>query len=57
MAWEVRPGHCLSAGKSPWAHVSQETPMLLVGDYQLAVVADGLGEPEIKATGSQDARY
>jgi GH15 family glucan-1,4-alpha-glucosidase len=27
VAWEVRPGHCLSAGKSPWAHVWQETPM------------------------------
>jgi Glycosyl hydrolases family 15 len=51
VAWEVRPGHCLSAGKSPWAHVSQETPMLLVGDYRLAVVCDGLGEPAIKSNG------
>ncbi len=47
VAWEVRPGHCLSAGKSPWAHVSQATPMLLVGDYRLAVVCDGLGEPAV----------
>lgn len=42
--WEVGPGHCLSAGRSPWAHTAQETPMLLVGDYHLAIVADGLGE-------------
>lgn len=47
VAWEVRPGHCLSAGKSPWAYVSQETPMLLVGDYRLGVVCDGLGAPAV----------
>jgi GH15 family glucan-1,4-alpha-glucosidase len=50
LAWEVRPGHCLSAGKSPWGHVSQETPVLLVGDYRLAVVCDGLGDLAV-ATG------
>jgi GH15 family glucan-1,4-alpha-glucosidase len=47
LAWEVRPGHCLSAGRSPWAHVWEETPVLLVGDYRLAVVCDGLGEPAV----------
>ena len=47
VAWEVHPGHCLSARKSPWGHISQETPMLLVGDYRLAVVCDGLGEPAV----------
>jgi GH15 family glucan-1,4-alpha-glucosidase len=41
--WEVGPGHCLSSGRSPWAHAAQATPMLLVGDYHLAIVADGLG--------------
>ncbi len=47
-AWVVAPGHCLSAGKRPWAHVRQQTPMLLVGDYHLAVVAEGLGEPVVE---------
>lgn len=45
LAWEVHPGHCLSADKRPWAHLREQVPMLLVGDYHLAVVADGLGEP------------
>lgn len=44
LAWEVHPGHCLSADKRPWAHLREQVPMLLVGDYHLAVVADGLGE-------------
>ncbi len=48
LAWAVHPGHCLAASKRPWAHVRQQTPMLLVGDYHLAVVVDGLGEPEVK---------
>ena len=47
LAWNVGPGHCLSAGKSPWAHVREAAPMLLVGDYHLAVVAEGLGEPAV----------
>lgn len=47
LAWEVRPGHCLSAAKSPWAHLAQGRPMLLVGDYRLAVVTEGLGEPTV----------
>jgi GH15 family glucan-1,4-alpha-glucosidase len=51
LAWAVKPGHCLSAGTSPWAHVSQATPVLLVGDYHLAVVAEGFGEPEVQSDG------
>jgi GH15 family glucan-1,4-alpha-glucosidase len=47
LAWTVRPGHCLSADNRPWAHLRQQTPMLLIGEYQLGVVADGLGEPTI----------
>jgi GH15 family glucan-1,4-alpha-glucosidase len=49
VAWEVRPGHCLAAAKSPWAHLAGETPMLLVGDYHLAVVCDGLGKPTVNS--------
>ncbi len=49
LAWEVRPGHCLSAGQSPWAHVRREIPVLLVGDSHLAVVAEGVGEPEVQS--------
>jgi GH15 family glucan-1,4-alpha-glucosidase len=45
LAWAVRPGHCLSGSKRPWACMRQRTPMLLVGDYHLAVVALGVGEP------------
>jgi GH15 family glucan-1,4-alpha-glucosidase len=45
LAWAVRPGHCLSAGRRPWACMRQRTPTLLVGDYHLAVVALGVGEP------------
>ncbi len=51
LAWEVRPGHCMSGGKSPWAHVRGEIPVLIVGDYHLAVVAEGLGEPDIASGG------
>ena len=47
VAWEVAPGLCLSAAKSPWAHVAQGQPVLLVGDYRLAVVTDGLGAPTV----------
>ena len=47
LAWSVGPGHCLSTAASPWAHVSRATPVLLVGDYHLAVVAEGLGEPDV----------
>lgn len=43
LAWEIRPGHCLTLHARPWAHVRRESPALLVGDYQLAVVHDGLG--------------
>jgi hypothetical protein len=48
VAWEVRPGHRLSAARSPWAYVAQQTPMLMVGDCRLAVVSDGLGEPTVR---------
>ena len=48
LAWEVRPGHCLSAGKSPWAYMRHDTPVFLVGDYHLAVVAEGAGEPDVQ---------
>lgn len=51
LAWAVQPGHCLSPGKRPWAHLREQTPMLLVGDKQLAVVVDGLGEPSIDGGG------
>ncbi len=49
VTWEVRFGHCLSGTKSPWACVAAETPMLLVGDYRLAVVCEGLGESAINS--------
>ncbi len=48
LAWTVHPGHCLSSGTRPWAHMREQTPMLLVGAYQLAVVAEGLGEPTLE---------
>ena len=47
LTWAVRPGHCLSASVNPWAHVAQGHPMVLVGDFRLAVVTDGLGEPTV----------
>ena len=49
VAWEVRPGHCLSAAKSPRAYVAGKTPVLLVGDYRLAAVCDGFGEPAVSS--------
>jgi GH15 family glucan-1,4-alpha-glucosidase len=49
VAWAVRPGHCLSMAKSPWAYVARKTPMLMVGEYRLAVVCAGLGEPTINS--------
>lgn len=49
LAWEVRPGHCLTLHTRPWAHARHRHPVLLVGDYQLAVVHDGLGQPRIEA--------
>ena len=48
LAWAVRPGHCLSLSKRPWAHLRGQTPTLLVGAYQLAVVTEGLGEPGLE---------
>ena len=47
VAWAVHPGHCLSSGASPWAHVVEEVPVILVGDYHLAVVTDQLGDPTV----------
>lgn len=48
VAWAVHPGHCLSSGASPWAHASEAVPVILVGDYHLAVVTDGLGDPTVE---------
>jgi GH15 family glucan-1,4-alpha-glucosidase len=44
MAWSVRPGHRLSAGIRPWARIERGLTLLTVGDQQLAVVTDGVGE-------------
>lgn len=44
MRWSVRPGHGL-AGLRPWCHLHGGQARILVGDRELAVVADGIGEP------------
>jgi GH15 family glucan-1,4-alpha-glucosidase len=49
LAWAVSPGHRLSPSRRPWTRGDQGTPLLLVGDVQLAVVSDGLGEPVLGA--------
>lgn len=46
MRWSVRPGHGLQ-GLNPWCHLDGGVPRLLVGDRQLVVVTDGLGEPTV----------
>ncbi|MGI8863770.1 MAG: glycoside hydrolase family 15 protein [Solirubrobacteraceae bacterium] len=48
LAWVVKPGHCLSASKRPWAYMREGTAMLLVGDYHLAVISAGLGVPSLE---------
>ncbi|MFE2506883.1 glycoside hydrolase family 15 protein [Streptomyces naganishii] len=48
MAWSVRPGHRLAAGNRPWARLDHGLPLLTVGDQRLAVVAEGLGGPELE---------
>ncbi|WP_030379543.1 glycoside hydrolase family 15 protein [Streptomyces sp. NRRL B-12105] len=45
MEWRVAPGHRLDARSSPWARGERGVPLLTVGDQQLAVVTEGLGEP------------
>jgi GH15 family glucan-1,4-alpha-glucosidase len=44
LAWMVAPGHGLTPAVSPWVHAPHGSPMLMVGDCQLAVVGEGLGE-------------
>ena len=51
MAWSVRPGHRLSASTRPWAHLQENTPLLLVGDQHLAVVAQDIGEVSLDGHG------
>jgi GH15 family glucan-1,4-alpha-glucosidase len=48
LAWAVAPGHRLSTGTRPWAHRRGQTPMLLVGDAHVVVLACGLGEPVLE---------
>jgi len=50
MRWTVRPGHGLQ-GLNPWCRLDGEAPRLLVGNRQLAVVTDGLGEPTVDHRG------
>lgn len=52
MRWAVRPGHSL-AGKRPWCHLEGGQANLLVGDRQLAVITDGVGQAIIDGRGVQ----
>lgn len=45
MQWAVSPGHRLSGSTRAWAYLHEDTPMLLVGDVHLAVVAESIGDP------------
>lgn len=48
LAWVVHPGHCLSSAMRPRAYTREGVPMLLVGDYNLAVVSAGVGVPSLE---------
>lgn len=43
MGWQVRPGHRFGSGR-PWVRHGDGVPVLEVGDLQVGVVADGVGE-------------
>lgn len=48
MAWSVHPGTRFSSAR-PWASREGRGPCIRVGDAQLLVVADGIGDPEESA--------
>jgi hypothetical protein len=50
MRWSVRPGHGL-AGLRPRCHLQAGQIRILVGERELAVITDGLGEPVLDARG------
>ncbi|PZS39520.1 MAG: glycoside hydrolase family 15 protein [Pseudonocardiales bacterium] len=50
MRWAVRPGHRLSNAR-PWAHLHDGLPQLVVGDLQLVVVTDQIGDPTVSNHG------
>lgn len=53
MRWSVRPDHGL-AGLRPWCHPQAGQIRILVGERELAVITDGLGEPVLDARGVED---
>lgn len=50
MRWSVRPGHGLES-LNPWCHLEADVPRFLVGERQVAVVTDGLGQPTVDGHG------
>jgi len=50
MGWSVKPGHRLGRVR-PWAHLQDGVPRLVVGDQELVVVTDSLGQPVVSSQG------
>lgn len=50
MGWRVRPGHRFGSGR-PWTRYCDGVPVLEVGDLQIGVVADRVGEVAVESAG------